>query len=536
MLEINSQLLVTNSFAVLVLLINVIFAFVVLGKELPHELKLTTSFLSLTTSLFIVFFIIGFNVSDTDLAWLLFSLSSIIFLTGALFVHLVVTSFCILKGVQKNLILLFFYLSALGLMVLNFLYPEYFVKPPESWMFLNNYFWAGEYYFFSLFYWLFFVIAILALLAIEFINARKEANISTENKVMYTFIAFVLYLGFILTVNTVLYGSYIDLSIVLLFGLFIIPLTYGTSSRKVSDVSVVLKRFGLLLLFSISIALSLGGIYLMNEWLVFSCPGFPEWLLPLITAVCATAVIMYYWYTYMDTTILKYEFISVITHKFRTPLTRIKWSVQMLETATDDGEKDIAAKEIADSAQNLVDLTDMLVDASKMEGSAYQYQFKMINLNPVVEGVYESVKERMKKKEIAYIYNYDDSLSKVYADVQRLEFALQILFENAVSYTPRGGTVSVRISKSDDKIIFSISDTGIGITNKEQNFLFSKFYRSKRAKLSDPNGMGIGIFMAKRIIERHDALIWATSPGPNAGSTFWVSFPNAAHYDSAISL
>ncbi|MGM0482528.1 MAG: sensor histidine kinase [Patescibacteria group bacterium] len=530
MIETLSQLLVIDISAATVFLVNAIFGMAVLSKSLSRELKASTLIFSLSLSFFIVFYVLGINIENPVFAQELFSYSSVIIFSGVAFVHLLIVAFRIFKDLKKVAVLTFFYSTASALFAINIIFPSLFINSTEDFMFFPNYLLAGDYYFINNFYWLAFVITVPSLLLVAFMRARKEVDMITENKILYTLIAFVVFVGLGSLFQLNLYGVYVDPSIFLLFALSTIPLTYGTSSRKVSDVSAVLKRFGLFVFFSVSVALSFAGIFNINKWLDSFSPGFPQWLIPLMAAFCATAVIMYYWYTYMDTQVLKYEFISVITHKFRTPLTRIKWSVQMLENATSDEEKNIAAEEIADSAQNLVDLTDMLVDASKMEGSAYQYQFKVKNLNYIVEKVYRSVKERMDKKEIKYEYRYDDGLSKVYADEQRLEFALQILFENAISYTPRGGSVSVKICKKKSKVIFSISDTGIGITAKEQNYLFSKFYRSKRAKLADPNGMGIGVFMAKKIMERHNAMIWATSPGPNAGSTFWVSFPNAAHY------
>jgi len=316
----------------------------------------------------------------------------------------------------------------------------------------------------------------------------------------------------------------------------LVRLTYSSAAstlevelRNVSDVFLVLKRFFVFVIFSVLFFSFLIILFTLNERLVESVKGFPGWFLPLLVSTAIVSFLMYSWYMRRDTEVLKYEFLSVVTHKFRTPLTRIKWSVQLLKTSEDKEEMNVAAEQITESAEKLVDLTDILVDASKMDGRMYRYNFKINNLNRIVREVYDSVKSRMEHKNISYSYDFDDGYSKVYADDKRLKFALHIFFENAINYTPQNGSIFVKISKQDDEIIFSITDSGIGLSSEDRNFLFSKFYRGDRAKLTDTEGMGIGIFMAKKIVERHEGKVWATSPGPNKGSTFWASFPNASH-------
>ncbi|MFP4022371.1 MAG: ATP-binding protein [Candidatus Paceibacterota bacterium] len=529
MIEIEPQILLTNVVAAGMIVINLVFGFTVFYKSVPRELKIVTLGISLITVFFIFFFVMGFNVRSPELSLQLFSFSAIVFLLGPLVIHLILAAFRVVRSSNKKKLLSFFYLLAIALTGLVVAYPQFFLDTPKEGLVFPSVFTGGEHHIVSPVYWGIILVMVLTALVTVFLRAREQDNLVTESKVLYTFMAVLVGGGFGVLGILTAYEFDVSLSNFLFFGLFIIPLTYGTASRHVNEIASVLKRVWIFLLLSIMIAFSFGGIVSINNWFTAMAPGFPQWVVPLMSSFFAVALLMYFWYTYTDTEVLKYEFISVVTHKFRTPLTRIKWSVQMLKNATDEEEKTMAAEEIAESAQKLVDLTDILVDASKMEGNAYQYKFKVRNLNYIVEQVYDSVKDRMEDKDIKYGYTYDDSLSKIYADDQRLKLALQILFENAISYTPKGGSVSVNISKKADSIIFSITDTGIGISTKEQNYIFSKFYRSQRAKLADPNGMGIGIFMAKKIIERHEGKIWATSPGPNSGSTFWVSFPNAAH-------
>lgn len=529
MIELDSQILLINFTAVAVMIVNLIFGSTVLFKNISRDVKIPAVLIPLVVLFFIFFFVLALNVKNENLSYLLLSFSSVVFMLGVLSVQLVTGAFRVFGKLLKRFVLFFSFLLSAFFVVTGFIFPKFFITISESNSVSIGQLIAGDYFWGVLIFWFVILLLVLSLLIKVFLKAQKEENYNLKNKAIYVLVSFFVLFGFGLTLVPVLYDSFQNLILFFSSGFFIIPLIYGTVTRSVAEPISVFKRTVIFLLISIFTALFVGGVFALNEWVSLSAPGFPQWVIPMFASIFAVALLMYFWYTYTDTEILKYEFISIVTHKFRTPLTRIKWSVQILENAIDEEEKNTAAKEIAHSAQALVDLTDILVDASKMESHEYQYKFSVRNLNSIVEKVYKETEERIEKKELNYNYSYDDGFSKIYADDQRLQFALQILFENAVSYTPKGGTISVKIFKEKDDVIFSITDTGIGISSKEQNFLFSKFYRSKRAKLADPNGMGIGVFMAKRIVERHEGKIWATSPGPNSGSTFWVAFPNAAH-------
>ncbi len=528
-MENEPQLLLINIFATFIVLMNVIFSVLVFRKSVSRDAQILISFLSVSVIVFFISFTLGMNVKNVEMASLLFSFSSVILLGGAFLVNLIIEVFRALKGFANKFVLGVFYFSALALIVTTFISSDLFIKVADSPERLSGILSAGDNFFIILIFWCILSITTLALLLKVFAKSRKQKNISVENKVIYVFIGVLIAGVFGSFMIPILYGVDMNPAIFFFSGFYVVPLVYGTASRNVSEISTVLKRCLVFLVLSSSSLLFFFAIFMINENLIDSVPGFPAWFLPLFILSIVVALAMYFWYTHTDMEVLKYEFLSVVTHKFRTPLTRIKWSVQLLKTSKDDEERDIAAEQIAESAQKLVDLTDILVDASKMEGRMYRYDFKLNNLNRIVREVYESVKMRMQQKNISYSYDFDDGLSKIYADDRRLQFALHIFFENAISYTPEGGSIFVKLTKQDDEIVFSITDSGIGLTAEEKNFLFSKFYRGQRAKLADTEGMGIGIFMAKRIIERHEGKVWATSAGPNSGSTFWASFPNASH-------
>jgi signal transduction histidine kinase len=109
-------------------------------------------------------------------------------------------------------------------------------------------------------------------------------------------------------------------------------------------------------------------------------------------------------------------------------------------------------------------------------------------------------------------------------DSAHIKFVIKTIIENAIQYTKEGGNINVRNVIDHDKILFSVKDNGIGINPNEIKLIFSKFYRTEEARSMDTEGMGIGLFVAKEIINRHKGKIQAESQGINKGSTFsfWI--------------
>ena len=100
-----------------------------------------------------------------------------------------------------------------------------------------------------------------------------------------------------------------------------------------------------------------------------------------------------------------------------------------------------------------------------------------------------------------------------------------MFIENAIAYSPEKSVINVSLSFEKDTIRFSVTDKGIGFSSRERAYIFKKFFRTDRAKTADTEGLGIGLYMAKNIIERHRGTLEAESPGIQKGSTFWFTLP-----------
>ena len=275
----------------------------------------------------------------------------------------------------------------------------------------------------------------------------------------------------------------------------------------------------------ICISLSLIFINEVNHIVTTSVAGFPIWLIPFLCACIAAGIGGYVWSKIREVDNLKYEFITIVTHKFRTPLTYVKWSVDNMTTDTTEENRQHVVHTIRTAVTRLSELTDLLVGLEKTDASQYSYSFKLESLFDVMEKVIKNDRDRMTEKNIVFVKNFSSTPVMAAVDARRLEFALQIFLENAITYTPAGGAITVSVSANDTQALVSVKDSGIGIAPNELPYIFSKFFRGIKARLADTEGMGIGLYVAHDIIQRQNGTISVHSEGLGKGSTFTVSLP-----------
>lgn len=223
---------------------------------------------------------------------------------------------------------------------------------------------------------------------------------------------------------------------------------------------------------------------------------------------------------------LKYEFITIIAHKFRTPLTQIKWSTENLLTDETNPYRKQSLLDISSSNENLIKLTGTLVELTDSANSASgSYKFERTNLCELVKNSVDQAKTVFHEKNIFLSVTCSEPLIFASIDRPRIEFVLQTILDNACTYTPPGRNVSVSIISDGNSATIAVTDSGIGIDPKDMGRLFSKFYRSKEAKATDTEGMGIGLYLALSIVKRHHGRVDAISDGIGLGSTFSVTLP-----------
>ena len=231
------------------------------------------------------------------------------------------------------------------------------------------------------------------------------------------------------------------------------------------------------------------------------------------------------WKKIRETEKLKYEFINNVTHKFRTPLTHIKWLAEELRSEPNLKTRSREVEQIQYAAMRLFELTNILIDVAKDDNDDFLYRFVKSDLSSLIKEIVDNHDEQTQQKKISVSLNIAPHLPEILIDINRLGFAIQILFENAIIYNNKGGSIKFSASREDNSIVCSIEDSGIGIAKEEMPRLFSKFYRAQNARLVDTEGMGLGLFMARSIIEKHGGKLYATSPGIGLGAKFIFNLP-----------
>jgi len=309
------------------------------------------------------------------------------------------------------------------------------------------------------------------------------------------------------------------------YGVYTGLIAYGILKYDVMDIHIVAKRAALYAFLTALLSALISFISYSNNIIATVVPNFPTWLIPFLTSIVSVIIGAYVWGKIKEVDVLKYEFINNVTHKFRTPLTHIRWLVEDLRGNVTPEEKDKVIEQIQYASMRLFELTNVVIDTARDSNDDYLYRFVPGDLSAMIKEIADNHAEQTKVKEQQVVLQLPEKTPLTPFDNRRLQFAVQILFENAMIYTPKGGKITIRVVVEKHDLLFQISDSGIGIPKEELPHLFSKFYRAQNARRTDTEGMGIGLFMSKNIIEKHHGRIWAESNGVNQGSTFSFTLP-----------
>lgn len=216
------------------------------------------------------------------------------------------------------------------------------------------------------------------------------------------------------------------------------------------------------------------------------------------------------------------DFFSNVSHELRTPITVIKGYSETLADGMISADKaDEYYDRILHECVGMERLVTDLLILSKMQNPEFQLNMEVINVIAVAQDVLRGLRVITEEKKLDVNLSYNDECSLIEGDYDRIRQLFLIILQNAVKYSFENGKISVCIVKEEELITVSISDTGVGIPSDDLEHIFEKFYRSKNHKEKD--GSGLGLVVAKNIIERHHGKIYAKSE-KEAGSTFVMEF------------
>jgi signal transduction histidine kinase len=220
----------------------------------------------------------------------------------------------------------------------------------------------------------------------------------------------------------------------------------------------------------------------------------------------------------------KTEFVSFATHQLRSPLTAIKGYASLIlggDFGAISDEVKEAIERVYESSGTLSSVVDDYLNISRIELGSMKYDFKPLDLRKLTEEVIEELKPNTGKTGLSFSFEAAQGSYMVSADQDKFKQVIANLIDNSVKYTPHG-SVHVALRKKDGKVVFSIIDTGIGISAKTIPKLFLKFSRADKANETNIKGTGLGLYVAKEIVKAHKGKIWAESEGEGKGSQFYI--------------
>ena len=491
-----------------------------------HSIANTTFALMLVGAvIFSISHAIGVNISDPIVSRNILMFNLCMFLTGAFLLHSILAMLG--KATERKGLIVFVYIAAGALTIFFVIFPDLFLLASAPKMYFPNYYVPGILNWTRL---VFLDVVIFPYILYMLLHEHNSASsIVLRNRYAYFIVALVC--GFcIVYIPNFLVG---DIQVDPLIGMFfavicMVPFAYGAIKYELFNIRVIAKQA---FIYSISVAFVGGGLTLLTYagiWARDAYPNFPTWTIALASAVAAVSASFVVWRQLRESDVLKYDFITTVTHKFRTPLTQIKWATEALTSTALSPEGQAQVKCIETANTKLVELIDVLTVASESEDVSREYTLTTTNISKMVLEVVSNTVHRAALKGVVLTSHITPGMY-VPCDGQKIRFVLQTLIDNAIMYTPSQGTIAVSLGYDGQDARFSVQDSGIGMEANEVARVFNKFYRSEAAQGADTEGMGIALFVSREVIVHHGGKIFAASKGLGKGSTFTFILRHAQH-------
>ena len=224
---------------------------------------------------------------------------------------------------------------------------------------------------------------------------------------------------------------------------------------------------------------------------------------------------------------MRRQLIGDVSHELRTPLTAIKGSMEGLIDGVLPATPE-TFQNIYQEADRLQRLVADLQELSKIEGGAISLKLEPCDIAALIDAVTQRLQTQFQEKQISLELDLPPGLPFVLVDQDRISQVLINLLGNALQYTPENGRVTLAARQIGKDLQISIKDTGMGIPVEHLPHLFTRFYRVDKSRSRAGGGSGIGLTIAKHLVEAHRGRVWAESEGTGTGSTFTFTLPIAA--------
>jgi histidine kinase len=221
---------------------------------------------------------------------------------------------------------------------------------------------------------------------------------------------------------------------------------------------------------------------------------------------------------------IRRQLIGDVAHELRTPLTTIKGYMEGLMDSLLPASAETYTQ-IYREADRLERLVNDLQELSRVEAGAYELHRKTTTVKALVDATIKRIDSQFQEKGVHLAAQIQPDLPDIQVDEDRIGQVLLNLVGNALQHTPAGGKVLIKGIKQPGRVQIEITDTGIGVPAEHLPHLFTRFYRVDKSRSRQAGGSGIGLTIAKHLVEAHGGHIWAESPGTGKGTTFGFTLP-----------
>lgn len=278
---------------------------------------------------------------------------------------------------------------------------------------------------------------------------------------------------------------------------------------------------GIVIMISAVITYILATRYIVDPQTVFFIIGFLTIILFIITfSITRTLEGL------AEANRMKSEFISIASHQLRSPITNLKWAINFLtsERLEKIEERQVYYQALKENTSRMEELVSDLLTVSRIEQGSISFKNIEFSLKYLVEGIISRFKLFVEGSNIKIKFEAKDSLSRAFGDPTQIKIVVENFIENAIRYTKKQGMVNIKIKENLRGLIFEIVDTGLGIPKKDQKYIFQKFFQAKNVLKHKTQGLGLGLYICKSIIEKSRGKIGFKSQ-EGIGSTFWFTLP-----------
>jgi PAS domain S-box-containing protein len=221
---------------------------------------------------------------------------------------------------------------------------------------------------------------------------------------------------------------------------------------------------------------------------------------------------------------LRTEFMNIVAHELKSPVTPIKGYLELIEADKDASERVRNWARIAlRNSERLLRLVNDILDVARLDSDTMRFEMEKIDLTKILLDAGEDIRPAVENKKLKFVMDIPDDLPQILGDKHRLSQVFKNLLENAIKFTDYG-TITLQAEKKNKDLFIYVEDTGVGISKPELKKIFSKFYQAYTGEDRKIEGTGLGLFITKEIIKKHRGDVWAESE-VGKGSKFIIKLP-----------